>query len=138
MPQPAGGLGLHQLATTLGVPDAAVRRAVELELVPPPDHDGGGWSIRAVARIRNQWPRVAEAIQAARELGAVRCAELLSRLTGLPVDPADVAQLATRGVLAATRTFKQRPLYRVADVEGVAADPATLAILAGIVTARSG
>jgi hypothetical protein len=136
MPQPVGGLGLHQLATTLGVPDAAVRRAVELELVPLPDHDGGRWSIRAVARIRSQWPRVAEAIQAARELGAARCAELLSRRTGLPVQPADVAELATRGVLAVSRTFKQRPLYRVADMEMVAADPAILAILAGIVATR--
>jgi hypothetical protein len=136
MPQPAGGLGLHQLATALGVPDAAVRRAVELELVAPPDHGGGRWSIRAVARIRDQWPRVAEAIQAARELGAARCAELLSRLTGLPVAPADVAELAEQGALASSRTFKQRPLYRVADVEALAANPAHLALLAGIVAAR--
>jgi predicted nuclease with RNAse H fold len=67
------------------------------------------------------------------ELGAVRCAELLARRTGLPVRPAAVRELAARGMLQVTRHYKQRPLYQVTQVEALAADPLSRAVLAEIV-----
>jgi hypothetical protein len=75
-------------------------------------------------------PRQAEAV---RELGGVRCAELLARRTGLPVRPAHVGELARRGLLQVTRLYKQRPMYRVTQVEALAADPPGRAALAGII-----
>jgi hypothetical protein len=70
------------------------------------------------------------------ELGAARCAELLARRTGLPVGPADVDEMAALGMLRVTRFYKQRPLYLVAEVEALAADPLSRARLADIVTRR--
>lgn len=70
------------------------------------------------------------------ELGGARCAELLARRTGLPVKPADVEELAGRGMLQVTRLYKQRPMYRVTQVEELAADPLARAVLGEIVTGR--
>lgn len=75
--------------------------------------------------------------EAACELGGVRCAELLARRTGLPVHLADVEELARRGMLQITQLYKQRPLYRVTEVEALAADPVSCAELADIVAART-
>ena len=69
--------------------------------------------------------------------GAARGAELLARLTGLPVTTAHVAELATRGLLASHRSYKNRPLYRVATLQALAADSAALALLAEISTTAS-
>jgi hypothetical protein len=71
--------------------------------------------------------------EATRELGGVRCAELLARRTGLPVSAADVEELARQGMLQVTRLYKLRPLYRVTQVEALAADPVSRAVLADIV-----
>jgi len=68
------------------------------------------------------------------ELGGVRCAELLARRTGLPVKVADVEKLAALGLLEITRHYKQRPMYRVTQVESLAADPVSRAVVAEIVT----
>ena len=82
----------------------------------------------------DQWgPRKTEATS---ELGGARCAEQLARRTGLPVRPADVEELASRGMLQIARVYKQRPLYRVTQVEALAADPVSRAVLADIVAAR--
>jgi hypothetical protein len=73
-------------------------------------------------------------VAATAELGGVRCAELLARRTGLPVRLADVEQLAAQGLLQVTRYYKQRPLYQVAQVEALAADPLSRAVLAEMVS----
>jgi hypothetical protein len=114
-----------------------VDRARELGLISPPDRDGRCWSEAAVQEFRGRWPQVTAAIEAARELGAVRCAELLTRRMGLRVSAADVEELSARGTLRVTRLYKHRPMYLVADVEALAADPVARALLTDI-AARPG
>jgi hypothetical protein len=130
--QDNGGLGLCQLAAVLRTPVASLYRAGELGLLPVPDQAGGRWSAEAVARIVDGWPQTAAAIEAARELGAARSAELLARATGLPVARRHVEELAARGLLRSSRSYRHRPLYRVAEVEALAVDPVTRALLAEI------
>jgi hypothetical protein len=97
-----------------------------------PTYAGG---MEGVVRLPgDQWGTGQEALP---ELGAVRCAELLARRTGLPVTAGDMEELAARGLVHVTRLYKRRPMYRVAEVEAVAADPVSRALLAGISTAHS-
>ncbi|HEX4063589.1 MAG TPA: hypothetical protein VHY58_21450 [Streptosporangiaceae bacterium] len=67
------------------------------------------------------------------ELGAARCAELLSRRTGLRVRVGHVEALAEQGLLSVSRIYKQRPLYRVAEVEELAIDPLGRALVSDMV-----
>jgi hypothetical protein len=132
MPPPADQWDVRKIAAALGTSASLVDQAQQMGLIRPPDLAGRWWSSAAVNEIRDRWPTVMADIEAASELGAVRCAELLARRTGLPVDPADVEELARRGMLKVTRLYKQRPLYRVTQVEAVAADPVSRAVLADI------
>jgi hypothetical protein len=129
--QPAD-LTLAGLATTIQVPQGTLRRAAELGLLPPPDTPSGRWSAPLARDIADRWPQTAPAVTAAEDLGAVRCAALLSRLTGLPVRAAHIDDLATRGLLQPSRTYRQRPLYRVADLHTLATGPLTRALLSEI------
>jgi hypothetical protein len=70
------------------------------------------------------------------ELGAARCAELLSRRTGLRVSMAHIEALATDGLLHVSRWYKQRPLYQVAEIEALATDPLSRALVSDLVAAR--
>lgn len=133
----ADGVGRYQLAGVLGVSEGMIIRAFELDLLPGPDR-GGRWSPAAAAELRTRWPQIATAITQAEELGAVRCAELLSRVTGLPVNAADITELAALGILRATRRWMRRPLYRVADVHALADDLLGSAQVAAVVAARQG
>lgn len=126
------GLTLTALATAIGVPQGTLRRAAELGLLPPPDIPAGRWSPPVARDIQDRWPQTAPAVAAAEDLGAVRCAELLSRLTGLTVHPAHIEDLATRGLLQPSRTYRHRPLYRIADLHTLAAGPLTRALLTEI------
>lgn len=129
-PLPAS-LGPSQLAGMLHAPVASLYRARELDLIPGPGPDGR-WAAEATAVIERDWPRIVIAIEAARELGAARSAELLGRLTGLPVSPGHVAELAARGLLTSSGSYKHRPLYRVADLQALAAGSLAVALLAEI------
>jgi hypothetical protein len=131
-PGPAG-LTLPELASAAGVPAGALWHAQELGLLPPPDAAGGRWSAAAAQALQLQWPGLAAALQAAQELGAQRCAQLLSRATGLAVRSVHVQALADRGLLAPSRAYRHRPLYRVADVQALADDPLGRAVLWEIV-----
>ena len=137
------GLGPGQLAAVLRTPVADLYRARELGLLPGPG-PAGRWPPAAAAEIARHWPQTAAAVAAARELGAARGAELLARLTDLPVTAAHITELAGRGLLTSPRRYKNRPLYRVSDLHALAADPATLTVLIQIttpeatVTGRSG
>jgi hypothetical protein len=71
-----------------------------------------------------------------RGLGAVRCAQLLTSLTDLPVSAADVGELERHGMLRASRRHRHRPLYRVADVHALADDPQAWEQIATVVAAR--
>jgi hypothetical protein len=75
----------------------------------------------------------ATAVRAAQELGAARCAVLLSRMTGLTVSQANVEAMADRGALRPSRTSQHRPVYRVADIQALAGDPFARALLAEII-----
>lgn len=130
--QPAG-LTLAQVAAVSRVPLGSLRHARELGLLPPPDGSTGRWSGPAVKEILEGWPKIATAVKAAQELGAVRCAEMLSRMTGLSVSRADVEALAGRGVLRPSRTYQRRPVYRVTDIQALAGDPFARALLAEII-----
>lgn len=134
--QTAHCLSLPEVASTAGVPAGALWRARELGLLPPPDAGTGHWSAADVRDIQRRWPQIAAAIEAARELGAGRCAELLARTTGLAVRQVHVERLADRGVLKPTRTYRRRPLYRVADVQALADDPLNRALLSEMVSNR--
>jgi hypothetical protein len=70
------------------------------------------------------------------ELGAVRCAELLSRRTGLRVSVAHIEALASDGLLHVSRWYKQRPLYQVAEIEALVTDPLSRALVSDMVAAR--
>jgi hypothetical protein len=137
MSQPAGQWGPQKLAAELGTSSSLVERARDMGLIRPPDNAGRWWSDDAVKEIRGQWAGVMAAIEAARELGTVRCAELLARRTGWPVRPGDVEKMAARGLLRATRHYRQRPMYRVADVEALAADPLGRAQIADAIAAEA-
>lgn len=128
--------GSHQIAGHLGAPGWQVDRARDLGLLPEPDAGGNRWSAAAVAGIGDRWPQILAAVEAARELGAVRCAELLAGRAGLAVDAADVEELAARGLVQVSGYFKDRPLYRVAEIEALAASPGRAGVLAGIVADR--
>jgi hypothetical protein len=127
--QSQGGVG-----SAARLPEGSLRHARELGLLPEPDSDGGRWSAAAVRQIKRQWPQTAAALEAARELGADRCAELLSRTTGLAIRRVHVERLADQGMLKATRTYLHRPLYRVADVQALADDPLGCALLSEMVS----
>lgn len=129
------GVGRYQLADVLGVGPGMIARAFELGLLPEPDYDGR-WSPDAAADLRARWAQIATAITEAQEFGAARCAQLLSRVTGLPVTAADITELDGLGILRASRQYMRRPMYRVADVQALADDPSASGQLAAIVTAR--
>lgn len=129
------GLGRYQLAGVLGVGEGMISRAFELGLLPGPNRDGR-WSEAAAAELRSRWPQVVAAIIQAEELGASRCAQLLSRVTDLPVNAADISELDNRGILRASRRWMRQPLYRVADVQALADDPVASGQFATIVAAR--
>lgn len=129
----APSLSLPELASAARVPQGALRQARELGLLPPLDATGR-WPAAAARDIQQQWPQIATALQAAQELGAERCAELLTRATGLTVRSAHVETLADRGMLQSTRIYRRRPLYRVADIQALADDPLSRALLSEIVS----
>lgn len=126
-------LSLSGLARAAGVPEGSLRQARELRLLPPPDFPDGRWSTEAANIIKRGWPRLSAALQAAQELGAERCAELLSRTTGLAVRSDHVRDLDSRGFLSASRTYRRHPVYRVADVEALASDPVSRATLSELI-----
>ncbi len=132
------GLSLAEVADLAGVPQGSLRQARDQGLLPPPDAVTGCWPAAAVQDIRRHWPQIATELQAAQELGARRCAELLARSTGLAVRHSHVERLADRGMLTPTRTYRHRPLYRVADVQALADDPVGRALLSEIVSGRPG
>jgi hypothetical protein len=86
-PKPPGqGLTLAELATAAQAPQGMLAQAAERGLLPAADAPGGRWSPDRAQTILDRWPQTA-AVQAARALGATRCAGLLSRLTGLSHPP---------------------------------------------------
>lgn len=126
-------LTLAEVAAVSRVPLGSLRHARELGLLPAPDDSTGRWSGHAVREIQRCWPQIATALKAAQELGAVRCAELLGRMTGLTVSRATVEALVDRGVLRPSRTYQRRPVYRVCDIQALAGDPFARALLAEII-----
>lgn len=134
--QATADLSTRELAVLLRTPLADLYRAGELGLLPQPGPDGR-WPQAAVIEIVHNWPQTAAAIEAARDLGATRSAELLARQTGLPVTAAHVTELATRGLLASPRSYKRQPMYRVRDLHALTADPAALALLTDITAAAA-
>jgi hypothetical protein len=125
---------MAEVASMLGVPQGSLWHARERGLLPPPDAGVGRWSAAAVQDIEQRWPDIAAELEATQELGARRCAELLARCTGLAVRHGHVERLADRGVLKPSRTYRRRPLYRVADVRALADDPVGRALLSEIVS----
>jgi hypothetical protein len=69
-------------------------------------------------------------------LGARRCAELLSELTGMDVDQADIAELEKRGLTSVVDDYKGWDLYDVGALRAIPGDGEHLAVLTGIVTDR--
>ena len=130
------GLSLPQVAAAARVPQGAMRHASELGILPLADIDGQRWSPAAVREIQDRWPAIAAELKRAEEFGAVRCAELLSRVTGLALTKAHIEKLAAKGMLNASRLYRDRPLYRSADVRALAADPLSRAFLTEIAPFR--
>jgi hypothetical protein len=126
-------LTLAEVAAVSRVPLGSLRHARELGLLPEPDPSTGRWSAAAVREIQRRWPQMAAALADAQELGAVRCSQLLSRMTGLTVSPANVETLAARGLLRPSRIYQRRALFRVTDLQALAGDPFTRALLSEII-----
>lgn len=122
-------LSLAEIATVSRVPLGSLRHAQELGLLPAPDGATGRWPGPAVRDIQKRWPQITATLKTAQELGAVRCAEMLSRMTGLTVSRANVEALADRGVLRPSRIYQRRPVYRVTDIQALASDPFARALL---------
>ena len=135
--QPAdAGLSLPEVAAAVRVPQGALRHARELGILPLADIEDQRWSPAACREIQERWPAIAAELKRAEEFGAVRCAELLSRLTGLAVSKVHIEKLAAEGMLSASRIYRDRPLYRSADVRALAADPLRRAFLTEIAPFR--
>lgn len=115
--------GPHQLADHIGLYRGEVDRARELGLLPPPDVGGGRWSAAAAAALAAQVDHLREQLAAEQQLGAVRCAARLAERTGLPAAAEDITTLVERGLLQVAGYYKDWPLYRVADVDDLAAHP---------------
>ena len=98
-----------------------ISRAFELGLLPGPDRDGR-WSEAAAAELRSRWAQIVTAIMQAEELGGVRCAQLLSRVTGLPVTSADIKTLHVP--FRAGVAIEDYPLEPVSRAVGAQGQPA--------------
>ncbi len=100
------GLSLPEVAAAARIPQGALRHARELGILPLADMDGQRWSPAALREIQDRWPAIAAELRHAEEFGAVRCAELLSRVTGLAVTSAHIEKLAAEGMLSASRIYR--------------------------------
>lgn len=124
-----------ELMAALGLDYPAWRRGRDAGVIPGPDRGGAYWT----RPLADELVAGAEQIRAKippQPLGAARCAELLSALTGLAVQACDVEDLADRGLVDVVGSYKDWPLYDVAHVRVFAGDEAQRAVLTELVTER--
>lgn len=126
-------LSSDQLTTALGLDYAGWRRAREAGLISDPDR-GEYWTRPAADEMVSRAAQIRGSVPP-QPLGARRCAELLTELTGLPVEPSDIEDLSTGGLAGIVDYYKDWPLYDVAALAALAAGQDRTA-LAGIVAAR--
>jgi hypothetical protein len=118
--------GPVQLADRLGLPRWQVETAIRLGLIARPDVKDSRWSEVVAADAAARKAEIAAAVQADAEanraIGAWRAADHLSTRLHLDVDVDDVVQLAEAGVIEVADYYKNNPLYRVRDLDELAAD----------------
>jgi Exonuclease len=127
-------LDSSQLMEELGLDWGNWRRGRDAGLIPPPDR-GEYWT-RATADALAGRAAELRATIPAQPLGARRCAELLAGLTGLPVEPCDIEDLAAAGLTTVVAYYKDWPVYDVAALGALARDEQQRSVLAAMITGR--
>jgi hypothetical protein len=103
--------GPVQLAALLGLQQWQLDRALDSGLIPGPDQPGGRWPARIADAAAIRAGEIRAATGSVPDLGAVRAAELLSGRLGLAVTADGVEELARRGLVPVTGSYKGWPLY---------------------------
>jgi hypothetical protein len=103
--------GPLQLAGFLGLARWQVDRVLDAGLIPGPDRPRGRWSARVAEAALERVGEIRAAAGSVPDLGAVRAAEVLSGRLGLVVTPDGVEELARRGLIPVTGSYKGHALY---------------------------
>jgi hypothetical protein len=103
--------GPAQLAALLGMQQWQLDRALDGGLIPRPDQPRGRWSAPIADAAAARAGQIRAATGSIPDLGAVRAAELLSGRLGLVVTADGVEELARRGLVPVTGSYKGWPLY---------------------------
>lgn len=117
----------------------AWRRGVTAGVLPGPDV-GDFYTAQTADTLTGRAAELRAQIPLA-PLGARRCAERLAAATGMPVDYSDITELAARGLTSVVDHFdagrgRSFPLYDVAALDSIAADPARVAVLDAVLADR--
>jgi hypothetical protein len=105
------GYGRVQFAALLGLEVWQFARARQAGLIPCPDRPRNRWSAQAAGTALARAGEIRQAAGSVPDLGAVRAAEVLSARLGAVVTGDGVAELARRGLIPVTGSFKGWPLY---------------------------
>jgi len=105
------GYGRVQLAARLGLEVWQFSRARQAGLIPCPDRPRNRWSVQAADAALAHIEEIRQAAGSVPDVGAVRAAEVLSARLGAVVTGDGVAELARRGLIPVTGSFKGWPLY---------------------------
>jgi hypothetical protein len=97
--------------TSLGLELWQFARARQAGLIPCPDRPRNRWSAQVAGAALARAREIRQAAGSIPDVGAVRAAEVLSTRLGAVVTGDGVAELARRGLLPVTGSFKGWPLY---------------------------
>lgn len=103
--------GPVQLADFLGLHLWQLDRARAARLIPAPDARRGRWSVGAARAALAHIGEIRAVAGSIPDLGAVRAAEALTGRLGVTVTGDGIAELARRGLIGVTGSYKGWPLY---------------------------
>jgi hypothetical protein len=137
MPSRRSHYGPIQLADRLGLRAWQVDRARTLGLIPAPDLNGRRWSAALVEPLADRVPEILAAVGAHPGVGANRAAEQLAERTGIAgVHRSDVEALAERRLLRVVGSYKDWPLYDLAELQALPCSSGAMDALRELVTDR--
>jgi hypothetical protein len=102
--------GPVQFPDHLGLQTWEFQRALDLDLIPPPDA-GGRWPADVVAAAHEGLAEIRAAIGTQPDVGQWRAAEMLSERLGVEVTADAVRELARTGAIPVAGEYKGSPLY---------------------------
>jgi len=103
--------GPVQLAEFLGLQRFQIERARQSGDIPAPDRSGGRWSADVAEELSARAREIAEAAGYVPDYGAIRMAEELRRRLDVEIWADGVEELARRGLLPVTDSFKGYAVY---------------------------